>query len=80
MLTQVKKWGNSFALKIPKAIVSDAKIERDSFIDINIVKGQITIENVTTQRSILDELLAGITKDNLHNEIDSGSPIGNEIW
>lgn len=28
----------------------------------------------------LDDLLDGITPDNIHDEIDSGDPVGNEAW
>jgi antitoxin MazE len=28
----------------------------------------------------LDELIAGITKDNLHKEVDTGFAVGNEVW
>lgn len=33
------------------------------------------------ERSVtLDELMAGITDDNLHEETDSGPPQGKEVW
>lgn len=28
----------------------------------------------------LDELLAGITEDNIHPEVDYGPPVGKEFW
>jgi hypothetical protein len=28
----------------------------------------------------LEELLAGVTQENLHPEIDTGSPVGREVW
>jgi hypothetical protein len=28
----------------------------------------------------LDDLLAGITDENLHHEIDAGPAVGNEVW
>ena len=30
MLTKVQKWGNSLALRIPKAFAQDAQLENDS--------------------------------------------------
>lgn len=69
MLTKVQKWGNSHALRIPKAFAVDAQLENDSFVEISIIKGKIIITPVQAPGWTLDELLAGITKDNLHTEI-----------
>ena len=80
MLTKVQKWGNSLALRIPKAFAVEALLENNSFVEISIEKGQIVITPVPAPRWTLDELLAGITNDNLHNEIDTGFAVGNEIW
>ena len=80
MLTKVQKWGNSLALRIPKAFAVDAQLVNDSLVEISIVKGKIIVTPVPAPSWTLDELLAGITKDNLHNEVDAGLSIGNEIW
>ena len=80
MLTKVQKWGNSLALRIPKAFALDAQLENDSFVEINIVEGQIIITPVVAPSWTLEELLAGINKNNLHNEIDTGLAVGHEVW
>ncbi len=80
MLTKVQKWGNSLALRIPKAFAVDAQLENDSLVEISIVKGKIIVTPVPAPSWTLDELLAGITKDNLHNEVDPGFAVGNEVW
>ena len=80
MLTKVQKWGNSLALRIPKAFAVDAQLENDSLVEISIVKGKIVITPIPAPSWTLDDLLAGITKDNLHNEIDTGTSLGNEAW
>ncbi len=80
MLTKVQKWGNSLALRIPKAFARDAQLENDSFVEINIVEGQIIITPVVAPSWTLEELLAGINKKNIHHEVDTGSAIGNEVW
>ncbi|MCL5611059.1 MAG: AbrB/MazE/SpoVT family DNA-binding domain-containing protein [Chloroflexi bacterium] len=80
MLTKVQKWGNSLALRIPKAFALDAQLENDSCVEISIVKGKIIITPVPAPSWTLDELLADITKDNLHGEIDTGFSAGNEVW
>ena len=79
MLTKVQKWGNSLALRIPKAFALDAQLVNDSFVEISIVDGQIIITPVVAPSWTLEELLAGIHKNNLHNEVDTGFAVGNEI-
>ncbi len=37
----IKKWGNSFAIRIPKVIMDDAHLKTDSEIDITITDGKI---------------------------------------
>lgn len=80
MLTKVQKWGNSLAVRIPKAFALDAQLENDSLVEISIVDGQIIVKPVRTPNWTLDELLAGITKNNIHGEVDTGSAVGNEAW
>jgi antitoxin MazE len=80
MLTKVQKWGNSLALRIPKAFALDAQLENDSFVEISLVEGQIIITPVAAPTWTLEELLAGINKNNLHHEVDTGFAVGNEVW
>ena len=80
MLTKVQKWGNSLALRIPKAFALDAQLENDSFVEITIVDGRIIITPVATPSWSLEELLAGVNKNNTHHEVDTGFAVGNEVW
>ena len=80
MLTKVQKWGNSLALRIPKAFAHDAHLENDSLVEISLVEGQIVITPVQAPSWTLEELLAGINNKNIHHEIETGSAVGNEIW
>jgi antitoxin MazE len=80
MLTKVQKWGNSLALRIPKAFAVDAQLENDSLVEISLVEGKIVVTPVSAPSWTLDELLAGITKDNLHTEVDTRFAVGNEVW
>jgi antitoxin MazE len=80
MLTKVQKWGNSLALRIPKAFALDAGLEDDSAVEISLVDGQIIDKPVTTESWSLEQLLAGVTSENIHHEIDTGDAVGNEVW
>jgi antitoxin MazE len=80
MLTKIQKWGNSLALRIPKTFAHDAQLENDSMVEMSLVDGQIVIKSVIKRNWTLEQLLAGVTKDNLHAETDIGEAMGNEAW
>ena len=80
MLTKVQKWGNSLAIRIPKAFALDAQLVNNSFVEISISDGQIIIKPVPAPNWTLDELLAEINEDNIHHEVDTGFALGNETW
>ena len=80
MLTKVQKWGNSLALRIPKAFAVEAHLENDSLVEVSLVEGQIVIRPNAAPPLSLEELLAGIHKSNLHHETDLGPATGREVW
>jgi len=78
MKTVIQRWGNSLALRIPKAFADSLGLAQGVPIEMSIESGKLVLEAVPKQYS-LDELLAGITADNLHTEIDTGAAVGKEI-
>jgi antitoxin MazE len=80
MLTKIQKWGNSFAIRIPKAFASEVQIEKDSVMEISLVDRQIIIKPVNVPKYSLSQLLSGVNANNIHSEIDTGKTCGNELW
>ncbi len=80
MFTKVQKWGNSLALRIPKAFALDAQLENDSVVEISLVDGRIIIKPISKPTWTLEQLLAGVNSENIHHETETGDAIGNEIW
>lgn len=80
MRIRVQKWGNSLALRIPKAFAQQSKIQEDEFVNLTLEDDKIVIEPVEEKKYSLKELISGITKSNLHREIDFGSKTWNEYW
>jgi antitoxin MazE len=78
MRVLVKKWGNSASVRIPAAVMEAAKLSLDQPVDIREEAGRVIIEPIRTREFDLAELLAGITNENLHEEIDFGAPVGSE--
>jgi antitoxin MazE len=80
MRIKIQKWGNSLALRIPKAFASQSRIRQDEYVNLILDKNKIIVEPVVEKEYTLEELIAGIKKSNLHREIDFGKKIGVEHW
>jgi len=80
MRAVVKKWGNSASVRIPAAVMQAANLDLDDPVDVREESGRIIIEPARRKEYDLDELLAGITRENLHGEVDFGGPVGKEAW
>jgi antitoxin MazE len=80
MVTKIQKWGNSLGLRIPKSFAKEAGVEEGSAVDISIRDGNLVIKTIRPLKYELDELLSEIRKDNLHDEISTGQPVGREAW
>jgi len=78
--TRVQKWGNSLALRIPKSFAEEAGLKNSSPVDVSLVDGRLVIAPVRKPKWTLHELLAQVTPDNLHREVDTGPAMGNESW
>jgi antitoxin MazE len=79
-----QKWGNSLALRVPKAFADEIGASDGKAADMTVSNGKLVIEIARTQRRkrryTLEQLVAGITADNRHEEINWGPPVGNEAW
>lgn len=78
MDTKVQKWGNSLAVRIPKVYAEQLGLDSNSPVKVSLEGDRLVIESV--QRVKLDDLLAGVTPDNIHAETDWGDAVGNEVW
>jgi len=74
----VKKWGNSLGIRIPGLIVRELALKDGSYVDINDKGKTIIIKPI--QKNNLSEMLSNINEQNIHKEIDTGNPVGKEIW
>ena len=80
MRTRVQKWGNSLALRIPKSFATEVGLQRETSIELTLADGKLVITPVANPKPTLKQLLAKVTKDNLHHEVDTGVAVGNETW
>ncbi len=80
MHTKIQKWGNSLALRIPKALADETGLASDSSVEIRVVDGQIHIVPLQDVRYELEALLDEITLENVHGAVDTGDAVGREAW
>jgi len=80
MKTRVQKWGNSLALRIPKSFAEEAGLHADAAVELSLVKGSLVVQPIKPQPLTLEELLRGITDENLPGEWDTGPAVGKEVW
>jgi len=80
MKVVVKKWGNSASVRIPASVMAAAYLSLDQAVDVREEDGRIIIEPIREEVLDIGELVAGITDDNRHEAVDSGTPVGREIW
>lgn len=78
MTLQVKKWGNSAAVRIPASLLNAVALNIGQEIVMREEGGALIIEPVTKPVYTLDELLAGMKPETFHEHIDFGAPVGNE--
>lgn len=82
----IKKWGNSLATRIPKAIAESTDLHLDQLVDIEAVNGKIVITPIETKIEYkLDELLSQCRHEAMKiDKEDEGwlndEPAGREIW
>ncbi len=81
MNTKVQKWGNSLAVRLPSDIAKKLSITDGTSVRLSEKNGVVELSRITKPESYsLKELLARITPENMHAEVDWGAPVGKEIW
>jgi antitoxin MazE len=80
MTAVVAKWGNSLAIRIPRAVAEQVHITEGTDINFTVSGNSIVITPLKRKKYTLDELLEGMTADNFHSEFETGNAVGNEDW
>ena len=77
--TQIVKWGNSLAVRIPKLTAEEAGVGEGDAISIDVADGCIRLRPSQPQVPTLKELVAQITPENRYHEVKTGPARGKEI-
>jgi antitoxin MazE len=77
MQTQIAKWGNSLAVRLPRQVAEAAGLGEGSKVELEVVGGVVRLVP-TRPRYRLEDLLAGMTPENQPESFDDG-PVGEEL-
>jgi antitoxin MazE len=67
-------------LRIPKAFAEQLRIFDGKAADIQVRDGTLVVTPVAAETSYdIDALVALMTAENMHGEIDTGQSVGNEL-
>ncbi len=80
MKTAVQRWGNSLAVRIPRAFAQETRLGSGTEVDLQLKSGTLVISPARKSRYLLGALLAQVRKANLHSEAEWGEPKGREAW
>lgn len=78
----VSKWGNSAAVRLPATVLQQFNLDFNDSLDLEIKDGALVITPVKTPKYqyTLEELLKGMNRENFHDHIDFGPPVGKELF
>lgn len=78
MKTQMVKWGNSLAVRIPKPVVEEARMKEGDSLEIEAAEGRVELRRAT-KIPTLAQLVSQITPENRYAEISAGAEVGKEV-
>ena len=84
MIVEFCRWGNSLAVRIPKVVADALKVSNGRRAEITVENGMLVLRPLLKPtrkpRYTIEELLSGMTKENVPQEVDWGASRGNEAW
>ncbi|MGD2147152.1 MAG: AbrB/MazE/SpoVT family DNA-binding domain-containing protein [Anaerolineae bacterium] len=80
MRKRIGRWGNSLAVRIPKAFADEVGLDEDSPVEVSILNGQLVVAPARDTTLSLERMLEQVTPDNVHGEVITGPAVGREVW
>ena len=80
MTAQLKAWGNSQGIRIPKEVLDTVGLRVNDYLEIEIADGNILLKKQFRHKTLEERRAAygGLLK--LSEELDWGEPQGGEVW
>ena len=79
MRTAVQRWGNSLALRIPRAFAEETRLSAGTAIDLAVNRGRLVV-TLMKKKYRLADLVKDIKPAQLHREQFTDGSIGKEFW
>jgi antitoxin MazE len=73
------RWGNGTAIRIPKALLEDARLQEGDTLFLSVRNGSI-VAKPAKRKPALKDLMANVSAENIHGEVEWGMPRGKEAW
>ena len=81
MEVQLKPWGNSQGIRLPKAVLNEAGFLPNDTLVVKAESGKIVLYRSFRHKSLEERAAAFNGNLNLDGELDwRGDPVGNEVW
>ncbi len=80
MQAQVKQWGNSQGIRLPKEVLKSAGISVNEILDVTVSNGVITLEKTMRHKTLEERAMEYGGRLMLDGEYDWGEPVGREVW
>lgn len=89
MTTTIVKWGNSRGIRLPKPFLESLDLKDNDIVDVLTENGKIIIQKSRRSKTLKQRVeefygkdFETALKENPYEfeEIDWGSPVGEEIW
>ena len=80
MQAQVKEWGNSQGIRLPKEVLKSAGIALNEVLDVTVSNGVITLVKPFRHKTLEERAESYDGKLMLDGEYDWGEPVGREVW
>jgi len=78
--TTIHRWGNSQAIRLPKGILEIASLRENDQVEITAEYDCIIIRRARKKHLSIKERFEGYSGDYQCKELDTGKPVGNEVW
>ncbi len=78
--TQLARWGNSLAVRIPLRVVETARLREGDELTLAVGKNGAIVIRPAQRKYQLNELISKITARNCHEETEWGPRVGKEAW
>ena len=80
MQAQVREWGNSQGIRLPKEVLKSAGISLNEVLDVVVSNGTITLAKTFRHKTLEERAAEYNGQLKLDGEYDWGEPVGREVW